>query len=262
MRRTVVVLALLMLFSPNLLILPLCSATPKPYTPEFTATIFDSSYDTQPMTTVNPYTGETVTTNSSHVEMRTVQFRIKNEAFTPYLLPDDPNNWTVNYYFDIRWKGHYEREWNHMYLISDGYPRQDQESDYTVIDYACKYSSTTGLDFAAGSIRTTLPVGSQVDFQLKAMIGYVSRGNMGAYVFNGETSDWSSTQTLTIDKPMQTNTPGVSQSSASSSTNSQGSQVIRLDWVNVAVVGLLAVIAVLLVFVVFYLRRRSVGRRC
>jgi hypothetical protein len=57
------------------------STIPKPSVPEFTVTIFDSLYDKEPAITTNPYTGKTVTTESSHIELRTVELRIKNETF-------------------------------------------------------------------------------------------------------------------------------------------------------------------------------------
>ena len=41
----------------------------------------------------------------------------------------------------------------------------------------------------------------EVDFQVKALVGSVSEGSIGAGIpwrFTGEESDWSTTQTITI----------------------------------------------------------------
>jgi len=171
-----------------------------------------------------------VTTESSRIEQRTIEFRIKNEPFTPYTLSNDPNNWTVNYYYNIRWKGHYETDWNNLYLVSDGYPTMDYGSDYTVLSYECSYSSETGLDFEAGSIKTNLPIAAEVDFQLESMIGYISRqyaGDFGTfsfpYVFKGESSGWSDTQTITIDAA--SNGSSLSSQNPSATSEQSGSQV-------------------------------------
>jgi hypothetical protein len=182
------------------------------------------------------------------------------------MLPNDPNNWTINYYYNIRWKGHFETDWHNLYLISDGYPTQHYESAYTVLSYECKYSSTDGLDFEAGSIRTTLPVGAQVDFQIQAMIGYIHRDNSywSPYVLEGETSSWSNTQTLTITETAPTAAPTTSPPSAASQDASlipiqSGQMPMLFSWneAEIVIVSLLGVIAVLLVFVVVYLRKRS-----
>jgi hypothetical protein len=67
-----------------------------------------------------------------------------------------------------------------------------------------------------GSV-TNFPEGGQVDFQVRAMIGYITvtqSGIMGDWVeFHGETSEWSSTETITIltstssPEPTPTSTP-------------------------------------------------------
>jgi hypothetical protein len=117
---------------------------------------------------------------------------------------------------------------------------------------------------------------AQVDFQVKALIGYVIRypvpGTSG-WDFIGEESDWSNTQTITVGDSSSTVTPSSSLPSSPIPTpapsqnpsvlpvqqSSDSSVFLGLNWVESAAVSLLAAIAVLLVFVVFYLRRRSVG---
>jgi hypothetical protein len=173
----------------------------KPSIPEFTIELLDSSYNVPPSYSTDPYTGKNVVHDGYHVESRTIEFKITNQPFTPYQMQENENNWTINFYYNIRLKGHYTEEWTEMFLVSDGYPRQDYESDYTVFSYQGEYSSTDGLEFNHGSIRTSFPSGAQVDFQVEAMIGYVHRdpSTLG-WIFTGEESGWSNTQTITIDE--------------------------------------------------------------
>jgi len=102
--------------------------------------------------------------------------------------------------------------------------------------------------------------GGQVDFQVQALIGATHRGynanatnqlDMYPFVFDGETSGWSSVQTLTIPESSQ-ETP------VPTPPNTQNSTVLGLDWVQLALLTLLGAIVVLLVVVVVFLRKRSV----
>jgi hypothetical protein len=90
---------------------------------------------------------------------------------------------------------------------------------------------------------------------------------MYPWVFDGETSDWSNTQTLAMsDYSAITPTPPTSIYSGSQNptltidqSSSGGSVIFGLDLLGVTVVVMLGAIIVLLVFVVFYLRKRSIG---
>jgi hypothetical protein len=176
----------------------------KPSVPEFTVKLVDSSYDVPTTHSIDPYTGENVTHAGRHVESRTIEVKIKNQPFVPYY--DTSSGWTINFYLNIRIKGHYSEDWRELFRASDGYPTQS-DSDYTVISYQGEYSTTEGMDFTSQTIMTNFPSGGQVDFQVEAMIGYVHREVEGPifapWRFTDETSGWSNTQTLTID----TNSP-------------------------------------------------------
>ena len=50
----------------------------------------------------------------------------------------------------------------------------------------------------------TPPVGSQVDFQVQALIGHIDYVGDGYYIFVGEKSNWSETQTVTIEETTPT----------------------------------------------------------
>jgi hypothetical protein len=184
------------------------SSITKPSVPEFTVQLIDSSYDVPTTYSTDPYTGENVTHAGYHVESKSIEVRIKNQPFTPYWIQENENNWTINFFYNIRVKGHFGQDWTEIYHPSDGFPIQS-DSEYTVKSF----SSTGGEDFYDTSTSVIhAPSGGQVDFQVEAMIGYVSRKYVGDYgpfsypwVFTGETSGWSETRTITI--PTSTSSP-------------------------------------------------------
>ena len=173
---------------------------PKPSVPEFTVELIDSSYDVPTTYSIDPYTGENVTHTGYHVECRTIEVTIKNQPFVSYY--DTSRNWTINFYYNIRIKGHYSEGWTELYRASDGYPTMWSDSEYTVISFQGDYSPTSGMEFTSQTIMTKFPSGGQVDFQVEAMIGYVHRTGEPPWFpwqFTGETSGWSETRTITID---------------------------------------------------------------
>jgi hypothetical protein len=185
----------------------------KPSIPSFTLKLIDSSYDIPTTTVTDHYTGQILTNDGSHVEARTLQITINNEPFTPFLVQVGDLNWTVDYYYNIRWKGHFEQDWHEMFLISDGYLHRDSGSQ-TLFASLGEYSATEGLKMNVQSMYTTFPPNAQVDFQVEAMIGYLSREvsviPSGGWTFNGETSGWSNTQTIIIDNNSSTTDPSTS----------------------------------------------------
>ena len=152
--------------------------------------LVDSSFDVPTTYSTDPYTGETVTHEGYHVESRTIEVKIKN--------PPLASDWVINY--NVRCKGHFTEEWNDLYLVSDGYPTAES-GEYTLLSYKGTYSPTEGLEFKTGAFWPTFPPGAQVDFQVEAMIGSTHRDAStlwAPWVFDGEKSGWSETQTIII----------------------------------------------------------------
>jgi hypothetical protein len=183
---------------------------PKPSVPEFTLNYVDNSYDTPTTTTttIDPYTGEkTVATHPGyHVENKSLEVQIKNQAFTPYTL----DNHLIGLYFNISYKGHYEDMWKFNSMYDWDWFFSQSSSDYTTIAF-----------------EPLLPAKGEVDFRVQAQIGYFSNGTAvwpieRVYVFTGESSGWSNTQTLTIPSISSSVTP------APSSNNSQSSNTPTL----------------------------------
>ncbi|MCW4003596.1 MAG: hypothetical protein NWE95_06775 [Candidatus Bathyarchaeota archaeon] len=239
---------------------PINSEITKPSVPEFTVKLFDSSYDILPISTIDPFTGRTITYAGSHVEAKTIEIRIKNEPFTPFPVTEGTSNWTAYFFYNIRWKGHYEQDWHEIYSPSNGFLPRDEGSE-TVYSNQGEYSSSAGLKLTSRGMYITLPPRAEVDFQVEAMIGYTHRvveGGMAPWYFFGEKSGWTNTQTLTITETAPT--PITSQNPTTTPSPSDSPSVAQsdLDWMQVTTVVLLGVIAVLLVFVVLYLRKRSI----
>jgi hypothetical protein len=174
----------------------------KPSVPEFTLEFIDQSYDEPTTYSINPYTGENVTHPGYHVPLIVFQMTIENQPFVPYY--DEESEWNIGFYYNIRMKGSYSEDWIELYRPSDGYPHQS-DSDYTVIQLGTLGGA--GLSIVTNVKMIDVPSKGKADFQVEAMIGYVHRGYdpnateqliMFPWVFTGETSGWSNTQTITI----------------------------------------------------------------
>jgi hypothetical protein len=202
-------------------------SAPKPAVPEFTAKLISPPVESQ---SVN----------------RTIELSIKNQM-------------SVSFY-NVRMRVN-DGSWSLLYPNNNSVPAQSS-GEHTILSYL---SGHLGVEhqYALGYKAQNLSAGDRVDFQVQAMTGsihrvynpnHTSQLDMYPYVLTGETSDWSSTQTITIGgspevSPSQSPTPA--QSTADSSA------FLGLEWVELVMVVLLAAIVVLLGLVVVYLRKRS-----
>ena len=253
MRKTVCLLIIALLALSSLMIIqPVNSQITKPSVPEFSIKLVDNSYDVPTTYSTDPYTGATVTNPSHRVTNRTVELVIKNQPFSSKSV----DGWTISFFYNVRMKGHYGQDWQTLYnpLVTPMYMQKNSEN--TVISFG---------ELASDAI---------IDFQVQALVGYVHRIANGSatnqldmypWVFDGETSDWSNTQTLTMSNYVPsltaTSTPTDSSQNPTSTANQPTCVLFGLDLLGVIVVVMLGAIIVLLVFVVFYLRRRSNSAR-
>jgi hypothetical protein len=239
---------------------------PKPSVPEFTAAVIDKSYDVPPTISVDPYNGQTVTTKGYHVKNLVLEIRIKNENFTPFTT--DSGGHQVNYYYNIRWKGHFEENWANMFAANYGsgyFPRATGVETVFLTDgeYSCGFNIHDMNDFSPDD---------QIGLQVKAMIGYVADpGPLESEVFVGETSGWSNTQTIpvtagsvatstppnpTADSTL-TPTPSVVPSTTASTPvyANDSSAYFQLGWLEIGFLGLGILVALLVVAIVFLSRK-------
>jgi hypothetical protein len=245
-------LLILTLLASSILTIELANAQSitKPTVPEFTIKLIDSSYNIPATSTIDPYTGENITHPSQRIEARTIEIRIKNVQFTPFEIINGSDTYTVNFLYNIRFKGHFEEEWHYPYNPNvNSYMGRDSGVE-TIISHQGEYSSTEGLKLTPdrGGFYATFPPNAQVDFQVQAMIGYVHHvvvtGPFSGMVFEGQTSDWSNTQTITV--------PETSASTSPSPNPTPTPTVPELSWL--AIVPLLVVF--LLVAILSTLKRK------
>ena len=196
----------------------------KPSVPEFTAQFVDRSYDVPETSTVNQYTGELVITPAHRVQNYTIEITIKNQPYNTAVVQEGTATWNAEFHYDVNVKGHFAQNWTIMYAMAEG-PKASNV-DYTVITYELVSSPThpeegyelrSFFDDTVGSNSIMgIPPNSQLDFRVRAMIGAMHRGynpdakdqlSMFPWVFDGETSDWSNTQTIAIAETSTSTSP-------------------------------------------------------
>lgn len=164
----------------------------KPNVPQFTINVYDSSYDMEPTSTTNPFNGQTTETPGRHIESRTIEIRIKN----PY-PPSSSGVYPTDFHYDIHYRGHFggEQDWWNVFETRYGYlqPVSSEETIYKID----AYKDSTYIDIAQWS--RGIPEGSTIDFQVSAFTGGYTGTPLTGWNFNGESSGWSSTQSITLD---------------------------------------------------------------
>ena len=175
----------------------------KPSVPEFTVRYVDNSYDVPPIYGIDQYTGKNVTKSEGyHVDNRSIEFTIKNQQFTPYT---DSNGNNIKQYYNFRFKGNYGDVWTYYPLDSNGrsvFHYGGIFVEVTPVAYAASNSTYTVLLLSSSLLGPgygqKLPDGVQVNFQVQALVGYFVVNEYGYFILTGESSDWSSTQIVTI----------------------------------------------------------------
>ncbi len=233
---------------------------PKPSVPEFTAKFVDHSYDVATTTSTDPYTGQSVTNKGYHVQNYTVELAIKNQPFTAIETKEGTADWMADLYYNVRFKGHFTNEWVVTYYVESPYPKHSN-STFTVLTFGA---------FSDCRSPQIIP-GGQIDFQVQALIGYGHREYdpsqtvqilMWPWVFTGQTSDWSNTQTLTI--------PGRSESVSPTPTTPENPTATPylpevgvptskggVDWTEIGLFAALGVIIVLFAIIVIMRRKKN-----
>lgn len=215
-----------------------------PTIPEFSVKYSDNSFYAPTPTRVYDQYGN-FQILQGYIDNRTVDFAIKNQPFTAYTIPYNPNDptntgQTVHLMYNIRMKSASYNDWEYITHLSDGY-------------LAASNSSQTLASFQISNLFALgIPNDDVVSFQLQALIGYVHRYPViASWTFNGTKSDWSDTQTITI--PANPTTPTNTPSTTPTSTNSISTYLLLISITLVVIAILLAVIIALL----FYRRNRK-----
>jgi hypothetical protein len=200
---------------------PVCALSiPKPSVPEFAIRPVGPSFDIPPTYSFNASNGLFDVNEGYHFEFSTVEVVIKNQAFI--------NQTNVDHlHYSVRLKPHNypDSYWHELFNPNlDGFPIQSS-SNYTIIPIAVE---------GATELQYQIPTGATTDIQVKAMIGHIERGfnanatnqlEMYPYIFVGQTSEWSNTQTVTLPPKVPFTT-----SSNSTPTSAPSPTVPELSW--------------------------------
>lgn len=185
---------------------------PTPSVPQFSVQYISYTNYIAPTYTTNPYNGKNETATSGYQAINeTIVFTIKNQPFSSYT---GANGNSIGFYYNFRYKGHFASTWTYNPF------NPDEQSAYAAggwiigpFKYFTQSSSNyTTFSFPLNVILNTAPSnypllsnGSQLDFAVQAQIGYIAPSedvspSLGSYYnFTGQSSDWSNTQTLTIN---------------------------------------------------------------
>jgi hypothetical protein len=267
--KAVIAILFCVIFASSLLVTLAFAQTtiPKPSVPEFTLNYVDSSYDvpTTTTSTTDPYTNKTTSTTypGYHVQEFNITLAIKNQPF-----PATINGNKSNIYYDVQIYPHFAN-WTENYpQVKPESVTPQSSSEYTEFNYA-------GLHY---------PSGAQVDFRVRAILGYAYTYNLQGHIipitqtdFIYETSNWSNAQTITIPEtstpspsPTPTSTPTQQPPSTSSprppsespspvvtSTPIQPNIVVNLNWFYVTLAAMAGIIGFLLGVIIMQKRNKK-----
>ena len=187
--------------------LPPSLPIPTPTVPEFTVQWQNLSYQVPTTYTTNSYTGQNVTNPGYYVDNSSIVLTITNQPFVSFIDTIGGSPWNISLFYNIQEKGTYEETW-HNITYSGGQPRATSDQ-YTVLTYPVRHYSNAPDEYPLGDISVQIPEGGQIDFRVQAMIGYFHKWAipLSPWVFEGQTSGWSSTQTITVSSNASSPTP-------------------------------------------------------
>jgi len=169
--------------------------------PEFIVKYTDNSYDTLPGISIDSYTGQTIENPSKHIEDRTLQFTIRNQAISSGSL-----------HFIISMKGFFSQNWAIIYNGWAGWAgnlnSSIPEPSLIVWDFSTLRPNDVPGEvgrFYRGGDSFYLPLEGQVDFKVKAQTwGEVMAETSPQNPFGGSIttlfgeSDWSDAHSLRL----------------------------------------------------------------
>jgi hypothetical protein len=169
--------------------------------PEFAVQYTDHSYEAPASTSIDPFTGQTIENPSKHIDNRTLQFTIKNQAID-----------RGNLHFIIAMKVHFSPNWTTIYngwVAWEGDPNSSiPEPRFIVWQFSTLKSNNVPGEagrFYHDGDSFYLPSEGQVDFQVKAQTwGEVMATTSAQNPFGGSIttlfgeSDWSAVHTIKL----------------------------------------------------------------
>jgi hypothetical protein len=204
--------------------LPPSVQIPTPSVPQYTIKFVNSSYEVPTSYSTDPFTGQNVTHPGYYVENSSIVLKITNQPFVSFIDTINGAPWNISLFIDVQMKGHFSENWTSPYSADLGYLTQSN-SEYTIMIFPVvpSESSQSGYDIenyypygsSFHSTLTGIASDGQVDFRVQVMIGYVHRvpSSVGnpffnmPWVFDGQTSAWSNTQTITLPAGSSSTSP-------------------------------------------------------
>ena len=195
---------------------------PKPSVPQFTVNVVNAS-EVPANYWVNPVMNQNMAVLSVYNSTYVIELRIKNQHFSSYIYNDGTSNQNISLFYNVRMKEPFAQNWTVFYDAGLRFPYASN-SEYSVLLFPIAEVPVGGgnntivpviLEYywLAQEYGATGPVtsGGQVDFQVEAMIGFVSSLSVttpfNTEHFVGEISDWSSTQGITIPSSPHSTSP-------------------------------------------------------
>jgi hypothetical protein len=228
-------------------------STPTPSVPQFTLQLVGPPVRVNTTYSLDTNTGQIVAKIGYTNEYSAVNITIKNQFFS-----DLGSN---TFYYNVRIKPHNSADnWTVLWTLpgSESFPRQSN-SEYTIIPLGID-----GPVYTEYFVYPEIPVGTEIDIQVEAMIGVIAPtgfsplyGPYGA-AFSGETSAWSSTQTVTVPEniplsptpaPSSSTSPLTPTETPTSTTASSSLISFLLIASTIVIAFLLAVIVALLLYI-------------
>ena len=259
MSRGLVLLLITILVLSGLVMVSSVSAEsrPNPSVPEFTVKYVVHFYDVAPIYEIDEFTGEQVIKEEGYrVDNTSVIFKISNQPFTPYT---DSSGNNISLYYNFRFKGHFGDEWRYHPFSETGV----STTRYVMFmsppnkchGFVASTSEYTDLSFRLETLfdYQSIKSGDQIDFQVQAQTGYIDFYGDGYYIFIGQSSDWSETQTIKIGEN-QTPSPEPTTPTSPSPLPSEEPQLGQGLILGIAVT--VAVIVVGLGLLVYLIKRK------
>ena len=238
---------------------PSFTGTP-PSVPIFTVQLGGPSINVPTTYSLNSNTGQVVAQIGYTNEYSYVVITIKNQPFTPF---NDSQGNPISFYYNVQINTSNETGggWLDIYQAYNGCPTQSTDSDYTNL--------SIGIEGQMGVLSLA---GFYLHIQVEANIGYIGREVVSSssgqflgvpYVFVGDTSGWSNTETVTVPANMplsaspapasstSTLTPSPTLMSVSSASCASSSLITNIALVVIAI--LLAII----IFLLLYFRKQK-----
>ncbi|MGZ4851048.1 MAG: hypothetical protein ACXV2C_06690, partial [Candidatus Bathyarchaeia archaeon] len=160
-------------------------------------TLVEGPYDVPDSYIISPTTGKNITIPGVHIDKRAIVITIKNQPFTTYYDANIGGN--ISLYYNVQAKQHSAENWTVQYANFEDVPvRTDSEN--TTIVYPLYDENSNSYSIAIEGLVNGFPCDAQVDFQVEAMEGYITRVFVMPFIpyrFFGQTSSWSNTQTIT-----------------------------------------------------------------